>query len=132
METKSSTKFLAEMIGTFCLVLFGCGAAVISGATATGIPPSGIGLLGISFAFGLSVVAMAYTIGPISGCHINPAISIAMCAAGQLKIKDCVGYVVAQCAGAILASGVLSVILSGNPNFTITEYAFGANGWWAP
>ena len=129
METKSSTKFLAEMIGTFCLVLFGCGAAVISGTTLTGIPPAGIGLLGISFAFGLSVVAMAYTIGPISGCHINPAISIAMCAAGQLKINDCIGYVIAQCTGAILASGVLCLILAGNPNFTMGEYALGANGW---
>jgi aquaporin Z len=71
-------KFIAEFIGTLSLVLFGCGAATIAGMSETG--PSGIGLLGISFAFGLAVVAMAYAIGPITGCHINPAISIAMLA----------------------------------------------------
>ena len=85
METKSSTKYIAELVGTFCLVLFGCGAAVIAGANSTDIPPSGIGLLGISLAFGISVVVMAYTIGPISRCHINPAISISMLAAGKLS-----------------------------------------------
>lgn len=129
METKTSAKFIAEFIGTFCLVLIGCGAAVIAGASAEGIAPSGIGLLGISFAFGLSVVAMAYTIGPISGCHINPAISIAMAAAGQLSLKDTIGYVIAQCLGAITASGILYLILSGKPGFTMGEYALGANGW---
>ena len=70
-------KYAAEGLGTFALVLFGCGAAAIAGVSSTG--PSGLGLLGISLAFGLAVVAMAYTIGPISGCHINPAISTAMC-----------------------------------------------------
>ena len=83
METKPLTKYVAELIGTFCLVLFGCGAAVIAGANTDGIPPAGIGLLGISLAFGVSVIVMAYTIGPISGCHINPAISISMTAAGS-------------------------------------------------
>lgn len=129
METKATTKYLAEMIGTFCLVLFGCGAAVVSGANAAGIGPSGIGLLGISLAFGISVVAMAYTVGPISGCHINPAISISMLAAGQLSLKDCIGYVVAQCVGAILASFVLMEILAGKPGFTMGEWALGANGY---
>jgi aquaporin Z len=129
METKSSTKYIAEFIGTFCLVLFGCGAAVIAGASADGIAPSGIGLLGISLAFGLSVVVMAYTIGPISGCHINPAISIAMLAAGQLSLKDTVAYVIAQCLGAIAASAMLYLILSGKPGFSLNEYALGANGW---
>ena len=93
----ATKKYVAEGLGTFALVLFGCGAATIAGISSTG--PSGIGLLGIAFAFGLAVVAMAYTIGPISGCHINPAISIAMRAAGKLSTKDLVGYVIAQCIG---------------------------------
>jgi aquaporin Z len=129
METKPLTKYIAELLGTFCLVLFGCGAAVIAGATSKGIDPSGIGLLGISLAFGLSVVVMAYTIGPISGCHINPAISIAMMAAGKLSVKDTVGYVISQCLGAIAASGILYLLASGRGNFAMGEYALGANGW---
>jgi aquaporin Z len=129
MESRPVTKYLAEFIGTFCLVLFGCGAAVIAGANSTDIPPSGIGLLGISLAFGVSVVVMAYTIGPISGCHINPAISISMLAAGKLSVKDTVGYVISQCIGAITASGVLYLIASGRSSFAMGEYALGANGW---
>ena len=131
MESKPLTKYIAEFIGTFCLVLFGCGAAVIAGANSTDIPPSGVGLLGISLAFGVSVVVMAYTIGPISGCHINPAISISMLAAGKLNAKDTIGYVVSQCIGAIAASGVLYLIASGRPGFAMGEYALGANGWGA-
>ncbi len=129
METKPLTKFIAELIGTFCLVLFGCGAAVIAGANVEGIAPSGVGLLGISLAFGVSVVVMAYAIGPISGCHINPAISISMFAAGKLSFKECVGYVISQCIGAIIASGVLYLLASGKQGFTMGEYALGANGW---
>ena len=129
METKPITKYLAELIGTFCLVLFGCGAAVISGANSTDIPPSGIGLLGIALAFGVSVVVMAYTIGPISGCHINPAISISMLVAGKLSFKDTIGYVIFQCIGAIAASGVLYLLASGRASFSMGEYALGANGW---
>ncbi|MDP9047551.1 MAG: aquaporin Z [Bacteroidota bacterium] len=131
METKPLTRYVAELIGTFCLVLFGCGAAVIAGANSTDIPPSGIGLLGISLAFGISVVVMAYTIGPISGCHINPAISISMLASGKLSVKDTVGYVAAQCVGAVAASGLLYLIASGRPDFAMGEYALGANGWGA-
>ena len=131
MESKPLTKYIAEFIGTFCLVLFGCGAAVIAGANSTDIPPSGVGLLGISLAFGVSVVVMAYTIGPISGCHINPAISISMLAAGKLNAKDTLGYVVSQCIGAIVASGVLYLIASGRSSFAMGEYALGANGWGA-
>jgi aquaporin Z len=131
METKPITKYVAELIGTFCLVLFGCGAAVIAGANSTDIPPSGVGLLGISLAFGISVVVMAYTIGPISGCHINPAISISMLVAGKLSFKDTIGYVISQCIGAIAASGVLYIIASGRPGFALGEYALGANGWGA-
>jgi aquaporin Z len=129
METKPLTKYVAEFIGTFCLVLFGCGSAVIAGTSINGIPVAGIGLLGISLAFGVSVVVMAYTIGPISGCHINPAISISMLASGKLSFKDCVGYVISQCIGAICASGVLYLLLSGKPGFSLREYALGSNGW---
>jgi aquaporin Z len=131
METKPVTKYIAELLGTFCLVLFGCGAAVIAGASSPNIQPSGIGLLGISLAFGVSVVVMAYTIGPISGCHINPAISISMLVAGKLSVKDTVGYVVSQCIGAIAASGILYLLVSGKGNSTLGEYALGSNGWGA-
>lgn len=120
-------KYLAELIGTFSLVIFGCGAAGISGITASG--PAGIGLLGISFAFGLAVVVMAYAIGPISGCHINPAITISMLVAGKIKAGDAVGYIVAQFVGATLAAGVLYFIQSGAPGFMMKEWALGANGW---
>jgi aquaporin Z len=129
METKPITKYVAELIGTFCLVLFGCGAAVIAGTNIPGVSAAGDGLLGISLAFGLSVVVMAYAIGPISGCHINPAISIAMLAAGKLSFKDCLGYVISQCIGATLASWALYTIASGRPGFTMGEYGLGANGW---
>ena len=82
-------KYAAEFIGTFSLVLFGCGSAVIAGISTTG--PSGIGLLGISIAFGFAVVAMAYAIGGISGCHINPAVTIGVFTAGKIEIKDAIG-----------------------------------------
>ncbi len=120
-------KYLAELIGTFSLVFFGCGAAGVSGISATG--PAGIGLLGISFAFGLTVVVMAYAIGPISGCHINPAITISMLAAGKIRSNDAVGYIIAQFVGATLASGILYLIQSGAPGFMMGEWALGSNGW---
>ena len=120
-------KYFAELIGTLCLVLFGCGAAVISGGNAAGL--SGLGLLGISFAFGLAVVAMAYTIGGISGCHINPAITIAMLVAGKISSKDAIGYIIAQLIGATVGAGILYVIVSGQENFKMGEWALGSNGW---
>ncbi len=120
-------KLLAELIGTFSLVLFGCGAAVVSGIATTG--PSGIGLLGISFAFGLAVVAMAYTIGGITGCHINPAITIAMLVAGKIKSGEAFSYIIGQLIGATLAAGVLYLIQKGLPDFKMGEWALGANGW---
>ncbi len=123
----STKKYFAEGLGTVALVLFGCGAATVSGISSTG--PSGIGLLGIALAFGLAVVAMAYTIGPISGCHINPAISVAMLAAGKLSGKDTLGYVFSQCLGAIAAAGVLYLLLSGTSGFTMPEWGLGSNGW---
>jgi len=120
-------KYMAEFIGTFSLVLFGCGAAVVSGTTGAG--PSGIGLLGISLAFGFAVVAMAYAIGPISGCHINPAISISMMVAGKLSPVHTVGYILAQLAGATAGAGILYLIQKGMPDFAMGDWALGSNGW---
>lgn len=131
MSTQNSTKkYFAEFLGTFALVLFGCGAAVIAGVTTDG--PSGLGLLGISLAFGLAVAVMAYTIGPISGCHINPAISIAMAAAGKLPGKDLVGYVIAQCLGAIAGAAILYLLYTGWGMYSgLGDWALGSNGWGA-
>jgi aquaporin Z len=120
-------KYAAEFIGTFSLVLFGCGSAVIAGTSAAG--PSGIGLLGISIAFGFAVVAMAYAIGGISGCHINPAVTIGVLTAGKMTVKDAIGYIVFQCLGAILGSAVLYLIALGRPGFTMPIWGLGANGW---
>lgn len=120
-------KYFAELIGTFCLVLFGCGAAVVAGIATTG--PAGLGLLGISLAFGLAVVVMAYAIGPISGCHINPAITISMLVAGKISMGDTIGYVLAQIAGAILGAAALYAIQLGMPGFVMGEWALGSNGW---
>ena len=120
-------KYLAELIGTFSLVLFGCGSAVIAGNMAVG--PSGIGLLGISIAFGFAVVAMAYAIGGISGCHINPAVTIGVLVAGKIEVKDAIGYIISQCIGAILGSAVLYLIVIGRPDWQMPEWGLGANGW---
>lgn len=111
------------------MVLFGCGAAAVAGVnTAGGL--SGLGLLGISMAFGLSVVAFAYAIGGISGCHINPAVTIGMLVKGNISFKDALVYWVAQFAGALLGAFVLQQILNGQlSGFTPGEWAYGANGW---
>lgn len=98
-------KYAAEFIGTFVLTFFGCGSAALSGGV-DGV----LGVLGISMAFGLSIVAMAYSIGNISGCHINPAVSFAMLLSKKLSAKDFAGYVIAQCIGAIAAAGLLKLI----------------------
>lgn len=125
-------KYLAEFIGTFSLVLFGCGAAVVAGKS---IPitvadaPAGIGLLGIALAFGFAVVVMCYAIGPISGCHINPAITIAMLVAKKISFTDTIGYIIAQLAGATLAALALLEIQKGAPGFAMGEWALGSNGW---
>lgn len=126
MTYKNSTKYLAEGLGTFVLVLMGCGAATVSGISTTG--PEGIGLLGISLAFGLSVVCMAYAIGPISGCHINPAITVSMLVAGKIEGKQAMGYIISQIVGAIIASVVLAMILSGQLGYDKMG-SLGANGW---
>lgn len=128
METKLSQKVVAELIGTFALVLFGCGAAAIAGHTTDGAL-SGLGLLGIAFAFGLAQLIMCYAIGGISGSHINPAVTIGMLVAGKIKLGDAIAYIIAQLVGAALAAFVLMTILKGMPNFQIGEWALGANGW---
>ena len=126
MKVSPTSKFVAEMLGTMVLVLMGCGSAVIAGADGT----TGVGLTGIALAFGLSVVAMAYAIGHISGCHINPAISIGMVVAGRMKIGEAGLYIVAQIIGAILGAGILYLIVSNNlTGYEMKEWALGSNGW---
>jgi aquaporin Z len=104
---------LAEMIGTFWLVFGGCGSAVLAAA----FPDVGIGLLGVSFAFGLTVVTMAYSIGHISGCHLNPAVTLGLWAGGRFAAKDIPLYVVAQVVGAVIAAFLLSYVASGAPGY---------------
>jgi aquaporin Z len=127
METKTITKFWAELFGTLVLVLMGCGSAVIAGANGT----SGVGLLGIAFAFGLSVVAMAYAIGHISGCHINPAISIGMVTAGRMKMSEAWVYIAAQIIGAIAGAAILFVIASGKNGYSLATHGLGQDGYGA-
>jgi len=122
-------KYVAELIGTFSLVLIGCGSAVIAGRAILNGSLDGLGLIGISFAFGLTLLVMVYAIGGISGCHINPAVTIAMLVAGKIKAKDSVAYIVAQCCGAIIAAGVLFVIASGQADYTIAVNGLGQNGY---
>ena len=110
-------KYIAELIGTFVLTFMGCGTAMLVGCDAA----SGSGYLLTALAFGLSIVAMAYSIGNISGCHINPAVSLAMLIKGDLEMKDFIGYVVAQCLGGIAGSAVLLLFLG-------KDCGFGANG----
>jgi aquaporin Z len=119
-------KYGAEFIGTFWLVLGGCGSAVLAAA----FPNVGIGLLGVSLAFGLTVLTMAYAIGHISGCHLNPAVSIGLWAGGRFPAKELAPYIIAQVLGGILAGGILYVIASGNAGFDVTA-GFASNGYGA-
>ena len=114
-------KYFAELIGTAALVLIGCGSAVIAG--------SHIDYYGIAFAFGLTVLVMVYAIGPISGCHINPAITISMWVADKIKGKDAIIYIVAQCIGGIIGAGILWAIASGKANFSLALNGLGQNGY---
>lgn len=114
----------AEVFGTFWLVFGGCGSAVLAAA----FPNVGIGLLGVSFAFGLTVLTMAYAIGHISGCHLNPAVSVGLVVARRFPARDLLPYIGAQLVGAIAAGGVLYVIASGAPGFS-TDGGFAANGY---
>jgi len=117
-------RYGAEFIGTFWLVLGGCGSAVIAAA----FPNVGIGLLGVSLAFGLTLLTMAFAIGHISGCHINPAVSIGLWAGGRFPAKDILPYAVAQVLGGIVAGGVLYVIASGQAGFDLAA-GFASNGY---
>lgn len=116
----------AEFLGTFWLVLGGCGSAVLAAA----FPMVGIGLHGVSLAFGLTVLTMAFAIGHISGCHLNPAVSIGLWAGGRFPAAKLAPYIVAQVVGAIAAGGVLYVIASGAPGFDVTK-GFASNGYGA-
>ena len=114
----------AEFIGTFWLVLGGCGSAVLAAA----FPGVGIGLHGVSLAFGLTVLTMAYAIGPISGCHLNPAVSVGLVAAGRFPANKLLPYILAQVLGAIVAGGVLYLIASGKAGFSL-DGGFASNGY---
>lgn len=119
-------KYGAEFIGTFWLVLGGCGSAVIAAA----FPGVGIGLMGVSLAFGLTVLTMAYAIGHISGCHLNPAVSVGLCVAGRFPAGQLVPYVISQVTGAVVAGAVLYLIASGKAGFDATA-GFASNGYGA-
>jgi aquaporin Z len=119
-------KYGAEFVGTFWLVLGGCGSAVL----AAGFPDVGIGLLGVSLAFGLTVLTMAFAIGHISGCHLNPAVSLGLWAGGRFEGRELLPYIVAQVLGAIAAGGVLYLIASGKAGFELSA-GFASNGYGA-
>ncbi len=113
--------YVAELIGTCALVLVGCGSVVIGGQQ--------VGFLGISFAFGLTVLVMVYAIGPISGCHVNPAITLAMLTAKKISGKDALGYIIAQCLGAIIGAAILLAIASGLSGYSAAVNGLGQNGY---
>ena len=116
--------YAAEFVGTFWLVLGGCGSAVLAAA----FPDVGIGLLGVSLAFGLTVLTMAYAIGHISGCHLNPAVTLGVWTSGRFPAREVLPYVVAQVLGAVAAGGVLYLIASGQPGFDVSG-GFASNGY---
>ncbi len=120
-----SRRLSAEFFGTFWLVFGGCGSAVIAAA----FPKLGIGFAGVALAFGLTLLTMAYTIGPISGCHINPAVTVGLWVAKRFPTRDVIPYIIAQVLGAIVAAGVLFVVASGKPGFTAGQFA--SNGYGA-
>lgn len=122
--TKMKKKLAAEFFGTFWLVLGGCGSAVIAAA----FPGVGIGLLGVALAFGLTVMTMAFAIGHISGCHLNPAVSIGLWAGGRFDGKELLPYIVSQVLGGIAGAGILYLIASGKPGFD-TAAGFASNGY---
>jgi aquaporin Z len=123
-EPAMSRKFGAEFIGTFWLVLGGCGSAVLAAT----FPQTGIGFVGVAFAFGLTVLTMAYAIGHISGCHLNPAVSIGLWAGGRFSAAELVPYIVAQVLGGIAGAGVLYIIASGAAGFDLAG-GFASNGF---
>ena len=124
-ESKESLckKYFAEFLGTFALVFFGCGSAVIAGYA--------VGFLGIAFAFGVTVLIMAYAIGPISGCHINPAVTISMWFARKINNRDMLAYIISQCIGGIIGAFFLLQIAAGRPDYNIGIDGLGQNGFGA-
>jgi aquaporin Z len=124
MTLPLSKRLGAELLGTFWLVLGGCGTAVLTAA----FPDVGVGILGVALAFGLTVLTMAYAIGHISGCHLNPAVSLGLWSGGRFPARDLLPYIVAQVVGAIVGAGVLLLIASGAPGFDVAD-GFAANGY---
>ncbi|AMF94914.1 aquaporin Z [Vibrio fluvialis] len=118
-------KYIAEMFGTFWLVLGGCGSAVL----AAGFPDVGVGLLGVALAFGLTVLTMAFAIGHISGCHLNPAVTVGLWVGGRFSAKDVIPYIVFQVIGGVIAAAILYVIASGQTGFDVAASGFAANGF---
>ena len=121
-------KYLAEFIGTFTLVFFGCGTAVVCGGFTGGAGGGYLGVVAIALAFGLAIVASAYAIGPVSGCHVNPAVSLSMLLTKKLEVKDFAGYVLAQCAGALAGSALLQFIVSSTTALSAAN-GLGQNGF---
>lgn len=119
------SRYLAEVFGTFWLVLGGCGSAVLAAT----FPDVGIGLLGVSLAFGLTVLTMAFAIGHISGCHLNPAVTVGLWVGGRFDVKEILPYIIAQVIGGILAGGVLYIIASGQNGFDAVASGFASNGY---
>src|SRR5262245_3455331 len=117
-------RLAAEFIGTAWLVLGGCGSAVLAAA----FPDVGIGLVGVSLAFGLTVLTMAYAIGHVSGCHLNPAVSLGLCVGGRFPAGELVPYIIAQLLGAVAGAGVLYVVASGQAGFDVAA-GFASNGY---
>jgi aquaporin Z len=122
---KLPQRLAAELFGTFWLVLGGCGAAVLAAA----FPNLGIGFMGVAFAFGLTVLTMAFAIGHISGCHLNPAVSVGLTVAGRFPARDLVPYIVAQVVGASIGAFVLYLIATGKPGFDVVASGFATNGY---
>lgn len=120
-ESSAARKYVAELIGTLVLVLMGCGSAVLAGYS--------IGFVGIAFAFGLALLAMVYAIGGVSGCHINPAVSLSMLAAGRISVKDTISYIIAQCIGAVIGASILYSIAIGTPAYSLAANGLGQNGY---
>src|SRR5262245_4366198 len=126
---RGTSKYLAECFGTAVLILVGCSAVAIGTA---GAGPGGVtvGVIGIAFSFGLAVMAMAYGIGPISGCHINPAVTVGMATAGRMSWAEAAGYIVAQLIGGIIGAGLLVLILKGKiAGYDVATAGLGQNGW---
>jgi aquaporin Z len=124
-----SKRLMAETFGTFWLVLGGCGSAVLAANFAGPVHGLGIGFVGVAFAFGLTVLTMAFAIGHISGCHLNPAVSVGLTVAGRFPARDLIPYIVAQVIGAVIGAAVLACIASGKPGFDLVASGFATNGY---